>query len=152
MRKDIADLFASEGQAALKTLNDLRSRATDALELAIDGIPDVPSKRKKLSYVRESVFPLLLRLPKESDRLAALDDVAAATKLKPAVLKHALHRKRRTALRPSSSSNHRRRTGAKSPSAPCPRRSTRRSWSRAYSNATRRMPPWRTVSWATRSP
>ncbi len=90
MRKDFADLFAAEGQGALGILDGLKPRATDALEMAIGDTPHVPSKRKKLKHVRAHVLPLVLRLSRESDRLAALEDIATATKLKPAVLKRAL--------------------------------------------------------------
>ncbi len=90
MRKDVADLFAAEGQGALETLDALKERATDALTLAVEGIPDVRSQREKLGYVRKNVFPLVLGLPGESDRLAALEDVAEAAKLKANVLRRAL--------------------------------------------------------------
>ena len=90
MRKDFADLFAAEGQEALETLHELKSRAADALDLAVEGIPDVPSKRERLKYIRESVFPLVLGLPREADRLAALEDVVAVAKVKASVLRRAL--------------------------------------------------------------
>lgn len=90
MRKDFADLFAAEGQEALETLHELKRRATDALELAVEGIPDVPSRRERLRYIRKSVFPLVLGLPREADRLAALEDVVAVAKVKASVLKRAL--------------------------------------------------------------
>ena len=90
MRKDVADLFAAEGQDALETLHELKRRAADALDLAVEGIPDVPSKRKRLKYIRKSVLPLVLGLPREADRLAALEDVVAAAKVKASVLRRAL--------------------------------------------------------------
>jgi hypothetical protein len=101
--KDFADLFAARGEEARKALEDLKSRAVDGLELAIEAIPDEPSQRRRLRYVRKNIIPLLLKereeeqglaalmeATKDSRVLAALDDVAAATKLKPAVLKAAV--------------------------------------------------------------
>ena len=90
MRKDFADLFAAEGQDALETLHELKRRATDALDLAVEGIPDVSSRRARLKYIRKSVFPLVLGLPREADRLAALEDVVAVAKVKASVLRRAL--------------------------------------------------------------
>ena len=101
--KDFADLFAARGEEARKVLEDLEGRAVDGLELAIEAIPDELSKRRRLGYVRENIIPFLLKeweeeeglvglmeATKDSRLLAALDDVAAATKLKPAVLKAAV--------------------------------------------------------------
>jgi len=101
--KDFADLFAARGEEARKVLEDLEGRAVDSLELAIEAIPDELSKRRRLGYVRENIIPFLLKeweeeeglvglmeATKDSRLLAALDDVAAATKLKPAVLKAAV--------------------------------------------------------------
>ena len=101
--KDFADLFAARGEETRKILEDLKSRSVDGLELAIETMPDEPSKRKRLEYVRENIIPFLLNereeeqglaalmeATKDSRVLAALDDVAEATKLKPAVLKAAL--------------------------------------------------------------
>jgi len=101
--KDFADLFAARGEEAQKALEDLKSRAVDGLELAIEAIPDEPFKRRRLRYVRENIIPLLLKereedkglaalmeATKDSRVLAALDDVAEAMKLKPGVLKAAV--------------------------------------------------------------
>ncbi len=102
--KDFADLFAAEGHdAAKRRLEALKERAVDGLELALGAVPKEPSNRRRLGYIRERIIPLLLQekgdgrgpealreLTKDSGVLAALDDVAAATKLKPGVLKAAL--------------------------------------------------------------
>src|SRR5215211_3352448 len=93
--KDFADLFADRGEGTRKLLEDLKGRAIDGLELAIEPIPNEPSKRRRLGYVRENIIPLLLKereeekglaalmeATKDSRVLAALDDVAAATELK----------------------------------------------------------------------
>ena len=61
MRKDFADLFAAERQGAKKRLDVLKDRAVDGLELAIDEIPDIASKRKKLHHIKKHIFPLVLR-------------------------------------------------------------------------------------------
>ena len=90
MRKDFAEVFADKGEVARQTLQALQERAVDGLEVAISELPDTPSKRERLKYVRESIFTLVLSLPDDSDRLAALEDVSAATELKVSVLKRAL--------------------------------------------------------------
>ena len=101
MRKDFAESFAVEGEAAKERLEDLKDRAVDGLEIALEGVPDDPSKRRRLKYVRESVIPLILRPLeaegpkvlleplKNSEVLATLDDIATATKVKLAALKDA---------------------------------------------------------------
>lgn len=100
--KDFADLFAAKGDGARETLEHLKNRAVDGLEIAVEGISDEPSKRRRLKRVRERVFPLVFgqleangpaALPapaKHPEVLAALDDVAEATKLKFSLLKSAL--------------------------------------------------------------
>jgi len=102
MRKDFADLFAAEQEGAKERLGGLKARAVDGLQLAIDSVPNDPSKRRRLRYVRENVIPLILQQlepkgfmalaepTKSSEVLAAIEDIAAATKLKLAVLKAAL--------------------------------------------------------------
>jgi len=99
--KDFADAFAAEGEAAKERLEELKDRAIDGLELALQGVPEDPSKRRRLKYVRENVIPLILRPleaegpkallepVKDSEVLAALDDVAAATRVRLAALKDA---------------------------------------------------------------
>jgi len=101
MYKDFAELFAAEGQDAKECLERLKARAVDGLQLEIDGIPKDLSKRHRLGYVRENVLPLILRQLeargfmalmdpiKDSEVLAALDDVAEAAKLKVGILKTA---------------------------------------------------------------
>ncbi len=102
MHKDPADLFAAKGQEARQILKDLKDQGVDGLEFVLQGIQDEPSKRRRLKYVRENVFPLLLgQLEAKSpaglqeptndpDVLAALDDIVAATKLKLKALKAAI--------------------------------------------------------------
>lgn len=100
-QKDVADMFEAKGQAAAEYLEGLKDRAVDGLEIVLKSLPNDPSKRRRLKYVRENVMPLILRSleekglaalvepTKDSEVLAALDDIAAATKLKLAVLKTA---------------------------------------------------------------
>lgn len=103
MLKDFADLFAAEGEAAKQRLEDLKNQAVNGLEIALEGIPDNPSKRRRLMYVRQNIFPLLLKEleekkgpdallepTKDSDLLAALEDIEAATKLKIKILTAAM--------------------------------------------------------------
>ena len=59
-RKDFADLFSTERQGAKERLEELKDGAIDALDLAIEEIPDTPSKRKKLQHIKKHVFPLIL--------------------------------------------------------------------------------------------
>jgi DNA primase len=100
--KDFADLFAAEQEGAKGRLAGLKARAVDGLKLAIESLPNDPSKRRRLRYVRESVIPLILRQlearssialaepTKSSEVLAALDDISEATKLKVGILKAAV--------------------------------------------------------------
>ena len=61
MRKDFASSFAVKGEAAKKRLEDLKDRATDGLELVLDGMLGIPSKWHCLKHVRENVTPLILQ-------------------------------------------------------------------------------------------
>ena len=100
-QKDVADLFEARGQDAADYLKGLKDRAVDGLEIALEGVPDDPSKRRRLKYVRENVVPLILRQLeekglaalmepiKDSEVLVALDYVVVATDLKLAALKTA---------------------------------------------------------------
>src|SRR5215216_1258143 len=94
MRKDFADLFASEGQAAKERLEGLRDRAVDALDVAMseaqDGSADQNDNLKTYKFAKEQVLPLLLRLEDEGERDAALKDVARKLKLTQKALRKAL--------------------------------------------------------------
>jgi 5S rRNA maturation endonuclease (ribonuclease M5) len=101
-RKDVADLFAADIERAADIIEILKAGALDALAIATSDIPEGDSMRRQLARVRETVLPLLLRLLegsgpqalreplKSSEVMAALADVAAATKLSSQVLKAAL--------------------------------------------------------------
>jgi 5S rRNA maturation endonuclease (ribonuclease M5) len=96
---DVADLFAANIESAADIIEILKARAVDALAIATSDIPEEDSTRHQLARVRETVLPLLLRLLeasgppalrepfKSSEVVAALADVAAATKLNTHVLK-----------------------------------------------------------------
>jgi len=100
--KDVADLFAADIESAADMIEILKAGALDALAIATSDIPEGDSTRRQLARVRETVLPLLLRLLeasgpqalreplKSSEVMAALADVAAATKLTTQVLKAAL--------------------------------------------------------------
>jgi 5S rRNA maturation endonuclease (ribonuclease M5) len=100
--KDFADLYQEQREGAREVLEELKGRAVDALDIATVEIPNDPSKRRRLAYVRESALPLILQQletrgpiallepAKDSEVMAILDDVAAAAKLKAGVIKAAL--------------------------------------------------------------
>jgi 5S rRNA maturation endonuclease (ribonuclease M5) len=100
--KDVADLFADDIESAADIIEILKAGALDALAIATSDIPEGDSTRHKLARVRESILPLILQLLeadgsaalreplKNSEVMAALADVAAATKLTSQVLKAAL--------------------------------------------------------------
>src|SRR5215217_1117473 len=73
VRKDFADVFADQGEAARELLGHLRERALDAYRVA-----------------KERVLPLLLKLEDEGERDAVLHDVAAKLKLSIKPLRKAL--------------------------------------------------------------
>jgi hypothetical protein len=87
--KDIADLYAAEGNNAKTLIEDLKSRAVDALDLAISEAPG-GSTRKKWHYTKENILPLLSRLEDEGEKSAAIEDVARSLKLKTNELRRAL--------------------------------------------------------------
>ena len=88
-RKDVADLFAAEGERAKAILEGLRSRAEDALDLALSETPE-GSTRERWRYANACVLPLLLRLADRGERNAAADDAAKALGLKAGDLRAAL--------------------------------------------------------------
>jgi len=89
MIRDAADLFAAEGEGATDVLDNLKTRAQDALDLLLAEAPD-GSRRERYNFVREQVFPLLLRIGDGGERCAALDDVAAELGLRKTDLRKAL--------------------------------------------------------------
>ena len=100
--KDVADLFPADIQSAAEIIESLKAGALDALTIATVDIPQRDSKRRQLACVRETVLPLILQLVeasgpaalreplKNSEVMAAMADLAAATKLNGPVLKAAL--------------------------------------------------------------
>ncbi len=90
MIKDVADLFAAEGEGAREILEGLMAEAKDALDLTLEEAPD-SSARERFRHAREAVFPLLLRIDDDGERRAALIDVAQALKLPVRDLRKAFH-------------------------------------------------------------
>src|SRR5215208_2785180 len=94
MRKDFADAFAAEGEAAKERLEGLKDRAIDALDLAIseaeEGSTAQKDNLKTYKFAKEQILPLLLRLEDEGEQDAALKDIAHRLKLTIKPLRKAL--------------------------------------------------------------
>jgi hypothetical protein len=86
--KDLADLFAVEGQGAGKALGELKVRALDGLDLAISEAPE-GSARERYHFAKRRVLPMLARLEDPGEREAAVQDTAESLKLKPGQLRNA---------------------------------------------------------------
>ncbi len=78
-RKDVADLFADEGQGATEMLTDLKATAVDALYMELAEAPEGSDKLGAYRAVKERILPLLLKLEDEGEQDAALHDVAEQT-------------------------------------------------------------------------
>jgi hypothetical protein len=90
VRKDFADVFADQGEAAREVLGHLRERAVDALHLELSEAPKGSNSLGAYRVAKERVLPLLLKLEDEGERDAALHDVAAKLKLSIKPLRKAL--------------------------------------------------------------
>jgi hypothetical protein len=90
VRKDFADVFADQGEAAREVLGHLRERAVDALHLELSEAPNGSNSLGAYRIAKERVLPLLLKLEDEGERDAALHDVAAKLKLSIKPLRKAL--------------------------------------------------------------
>src|SRR5918999_6009661 len=90
VRKDFADVFADQGEAARDVLGHLRERAVDALHLELSEAPKGSNSLGAYRVAKERVLPLLLKLEDEGERDAALHDVAAKLKLSIKPLRNAL--------------------------------------------------------------
>jgi len=86
--KDVGDLFAAKGEETKAIIEELKAKAPDALDLAISEAPK-GSAREHYLYVREIIFPLLLRIEDDGERNAALEDAARGLKLKISDLRSA---------------------------------------------------------------
>jgi hypothetical protein len=86
--KDVADLFAAEGERAKDVIESLKEQAKDALDVALSDAPE-GSQRERYRYATERAFPLIERLRDEGERGAALDDVAKKLKLRKSDLRNA---------------------------------------------------------------
>src|SRR5215211_6373746 len=81
VRKDFADVFADQGEAAREVLEHLRQRAVDALHLELSEAPKGSNNLGAYRVAKERILPLLLKLEDEGERDAALHDVADKFKL-----------------------------------------------------------------------
>src|SRR5215212_1621247 len=90
VRKDFADVFADQGEAAREILERLRERAVDALHLELSEAPKGSNNLGAYRVAKGRVLPLLLKLEDEGERDAALHDVAAKLKLSIKPLRKAL--------------------------------------------------------------
>ncbi len=90
MIKDMADLFAVEGQGARQILEELRGEAKDALALSISEAPPSSNALGQYRYFKAEQLPLLMRLEDPAERRAALEDIAIAQSLKLNNLQKAL--------------------------------------------------------------
>jgi transcriptional regulator with XRE-family HTH domain len=88
--KDLADLLRNRGnEAAQEVLKELKTRAADALDLALSEAPD-GSTRARYRYAKWHVVPLLCQLKDEGEREAAIKDAADSLKLKVGQLRSVL--------------------------------------------------------------
>ncbi|HJQ26881.1 MAG TPA: DUF3631 domain-containing protein [Blastocatellia bacterium] len=88
-RKDIADLFAANGEVTRQVIDDLKAEAKDALDVVLAEAPK-GTTRDHYRYARDEVLPLIIRLDDEGERSAAVEDAAAAMKLKVGELRKAI--------------------------------------------------------------
>jgi hypothetical protein len=88
-QKDPADLFSSNVQGAKTLVDELKERAVDALELELSDATTY-SQREKWRHFREKILQLLIQIEDESERSAALQDVAQSTKLGMSELREVL--------------------------------------------------------------
>ena len=74
--KDVADLFAAEGEGARKVIEELKEGALDALAVAISEAPPKSDNLGRYRFFKEELLPLLMRLRDPGERRAALEDIA----------------------------------------------------------------------------
>jgi len=90
MIKDVAELFAVEGEGARQILEELRGKAKDGLALSISEAPPSSNTLGQYRYFKAEQLPLLMRLEDPAERRAALEDIADAQSLKVNNLQKAL--------------------------------------------------------------
>jgi DNA primase len=88
-RKDVADLFAAERERTRRTLEELKARAVDALDLSLSEAPK-GSMRESYCYARDEMLPLLIKITDVGERNAAADDAAKVLGLKAFDLRRVL--------------------------------------------------------------
>src|SRR5215217_8696343 len=88
--KDVADLFASEGEDAREILEELKEQAKDALDVAVSEAPPEGDFLGRYRSFKERELPLIMRLEDPGERRAVLEDIAKAHDLKVSDLRKAL--------------------------------------------------------------
>lgn len=89
-RKDVADLFADEGQGTVEMLKDLKASAIDALGLHLSEVSNQSNNQEAYRAAKERVLPLLLKLEDEGEQVVVLRDVAGRLDLPIKPLRKAL--------------------------------------------------------------
>src|SRR5687768_17346250 len=90
MIKDVADLFAMEGEGTRRILEGLKGKAKDAVALSISEAPPSSNTLVQYRYFKAEQLPLLMRLEYPAERRAALEDIADTQSLKVNNLQKAL--------------------------------------------------------------
>src|SRR5918999_712173 len=88
--KDMADLFAAEGEEAREILEGLKEQAKDALGVAASEAPAEGDFLGRYRHFKERELPLIMRLEDPGERRAVLEDIARAHDLKVSDLRKAL--------------------------------------------------------------
>src|SRR5918999_4897092 len=88
--KDMADLFAAEGEEAREILERLKEQAKDALGVAVSEAPAEGDFLGRYRHFKERELPLIMRLEDPGERRAVLEDIAKAHDLKVSDLRKAL--------------------------------------------------------------
>jgi DNA primase len=95
--KDPADLFAAQGEEALKTLEELKRASEDLIDIeAAEAAAQLDDPRRKREYAVERIVPLACELNSETAQKAALDITAEKLEgVKAAWLNNALKEERK---------------------------------------------------------
>jgi DNA primase len=86
--KDVSDLYARDPDNAAEILKGLMAQGRDALELALEELPE--GGRAKVRFIKDSVVPLLPLLPSEAERLAVIKDGAKRANLTQEIVARAV--------------------------------------------------------------
>jgi hypothetical protein len=69
--KDVADLFADQGEGARKVIEEMKEGALDALGVAISEAPPKSDTLGRYRFFKEELLPLLMCLKDPGERRAA---------------------------------------------------------------------------------